>query len=392
VIPTGLAAGSYQGTMTLAPVGGQSISIPVTLTVIAPAVSAVPGALAFSYMVGGGPPQPQVIQVSGNGGNASFSATAASQGNWLVVSPASGNISAGGTVPLSVSLTNLSGFSANQTYTGSIVVSGAGGASGSTTITVTVTVSAPLPTIVSVTNAAGFNSGDIAAGEIVTVFGTALGPEAGVSVTSDLIGNSLLPTTLGGVQVLVNGVAAPLLYVGATQVSAIVPYEIASPAFITSPTLQIKYLGRSSNGFLLTQATSAPGIFTANSTGVGPGAILNANLSVNSKDNPANKSDPVVLFVTGEGQTIPQGVSGKITAATAPFPQPILPPVVTINGQSAPVVFYGEAPGIVAGVLQINVQIPTNVPSGDLPIVVTIGDHKSQLNPSGVGAVTVSVR
>jgi uncharacterized protein (TIGR03437 family) len=393
VNPGGLAAGAYQASINLVPVAGQSVSIPVTLTVSPPpAVSATPGTLTFNYVTGGVPPPAQVIQVSGNGGNGSFTATATSSGNWLLVSPASGAISGNITAPLSVSLTNLTSLTPNQTYTGSIVVSGAGGASGSTTVTVTLITSTPLPTIVKVTNAASFNSSDIAAGEIITLFGTALGPEPGVAVTPDLTVNNQLPTTLGGVQVLFNGVAAPMLYAGASQVSAIVPYEIASPVFIASPSLQIKYLGRSSNGFPLTQAMSAPAIFTANSTGVGPGAILNADLSINSKDNPASKNDPVVLYVTGEGQTIPAGASGKITAVVPPFPQPILPPVVTINGQSAPVIFYAEAPGIVAGVLQVNVQIPAGVPSGDLPVVVAIGGRNSQLSPSGIGAVTVSVR
>ena len=393
VNPGSMAPGAYQASITLVPAGGPSVSIAVNMTVTAPAtVTASPSALAFTYIPGSDPPAAQVIQVSGTGGNLSFTATANSAGNWLLVSPASGAISGGGTVPLSVSLTNLSSFKVNQTYTGSIVVAGASGASGSTTIAVSLTVSAPLPTVLRVTNAASYNSGDIAAGEIITVFGTALGPDPGVALTPDLTVNNLLPTTLGGVQVLINGVAAPMLYAGAGQVSAIVPYEIAAPAFIASPTLQIKYLGRTSNGFPLTQAASAPAIFTANSSGTGPGAILNADLSVNSKDNPATKGDPVVLYVTGEGQSIPAGVTGKLTAVTPPFPQSILPPAVTINGQSAPVVFYAEAPGLVAGVLQINVQIPATVPSGDLAIVVTIGGRNSQVTASGIGAVTVSVR
>ena len=393
VNPGSLSTGNYQGNISIMAGSGQTVSIPVTLTVSpAASVSATPANLALSYIAGSAPPQSQTIQVSGNGGTLPFSVTTTSAGNWLVVSPVSGTTSASGTIPLSVSFINLGDLKANQAYTSTIVVSGTAGASGSTTITVTISVTAPLPTIVKVTNAASFNSGDIAAGEILTIFGTALGPDQAVALTPGLIANNQLPTTMGGVQVLFSGFAAPLLYVSGVQVSAIVPYEIASPAFLVSPSLLVKHLGQSSNIVTLVQAGSAPGIFTANSTGSGPGAILNADLSVNSKDNPANPGDPVVLYVTGEGQTTPPGISGRITPVTAPFSQPILPPVVTIDGQPAQVIFYAEAPDIVGGVMQVNVQIPSSVPSGDLPVVVTIGGRSSQLTATGTGAVTVSVR
>jgi uncharacterized protein (TIGR03437 family) len=67
-------------------------------------------------------------------------------------------------------------------------------------------------------------------------------------------------------------------------------------------------------------------------------------------------------------------------------------PVVTIDGQPAQVSFYGEAPGLVAGMLQVNVQVPAAARAGDLPVAVTIGAASSQLTASGTGAVTVSVR
>jgi len=102
--------------------------------------------------------------------------------------------------------------------------------------------------------------------------------------------------------------------------------------------------------------------------------------------------------MTGEGQTNPPGVTGKITGNPTivngvPFtPQPVSRVAVTIDGQPANIVFFGEAPGIVSGVMQINVQIPANARSGDLPIVVTVGSAQSQTTGNNVGAVTVSVR
>ena len=273
------------------------------------------------------------------------------------------------------------------------MIAGTGTATGSTTIPVTLTVSVPLPTVNRITNAASFNTGSISAGEIITLFGTALGPATLTGVPAD---TTQYPTTLGGVQVTIGGFLAPLIYVRNDQVAAIVPYEINRPAFIANPVVILRYLGQSSNGVNASQAAAAPGIFTAGG-GTGPGAILNQNLSVNSAGNPANKGDVVVLYVTGEGQTNPAGVTGKVTTVSTvngqPFtPQPVSAVTVTIDGQPAQVVFYGEAPGLVAGAMQINVRIPTGARSGDLPLVVSVGGIASQTTSTGVGAVTVSVK
>jgi uncharacterized protein (TIGR03437 family) len=388
VSPTGLTPSStpYTGTVTITPTGGTAVSFPVSFTLTpASTVSASPTTMSFSYTAGSGnTPASQSITVSGNG---TFSASATSTGNWCQVNPTSG------TAPMSltVSLSNLDSLAANQSYTCTIAVNGTGTTVGSTNVTVTLSVTAPLPTIIKVTNAASFNTGSIAAGEIITIFGTSIGPSTGVSATPT---NGQFPTSagLGGVQVLVAGFPAAMIYASATQVSAAVPYEINRPAFLQNVNVQVKYLGQTSNGIALTQVATAPGIFTANSSGSGPGAILNSNLSVNSPSNPASPGSTVVLYVTGEGQTIPAGVTGQVTPNSTSFIRPVQAPTVTINGQPAQVAFYAEAPTLIAGVLQINVVIPTTAGTGDLPVVVTIGNVPSQLTSTAIGAVTVSVR
>jgi uncharacterized protein (TIGR03437 family) len=137
-------------------------------------------------------------------------------------------------------------------------------------------------------------------------------------------------------------------------------------------------------------ATTAPGLFTFNSSGTGPGAILNSDLGVNAPTNPAARGDIVVIYMTGEGETSPGGVTGKVTTIASPpaplTPGPLLPVSVTIGGQPAAWTFAGEAPGFVSGVLQLNVKVPTNIAAGDQPIVVTIGGVPSQQG------VTVSVK
>jgi uncharacterized protein (TIGR03437 family) len=259
-------------------------------------------------------------------------------------------------------------------------------ASASVTVTQPAAAPASLPTIKGVTNAASYATGAVSPGELVTIFGTAIGPATAEGATTDPA-TGKLATTIGGVQVLFNGVPAPMIYASSTQVSAVVPYEMAP---IANPSVWIKYSNRASNAFQLTTAATAPGIFTQNASGSGPGAILNQDNSLNGPGNPAAKGSIVQVYLTGEGQTIPPSVTGAITTATLPPPQvtpaPSLPVGMTINGLAALYVYAGEAPGLVAGMMQLNVKIPATALSGDLQILVSIGGNISQ------SGVTVSVR
>jgi len=140
-----------------------------------------------------------------------------------------------------------------------------------------------------------------------------------------------------------------------------------------------------SNTVTLSVSATVPGIFTKGSTGSGQGAIINQNGTVNSDANPASPGDIVLIFGTGEGQTSPMGIDGSVTGANPP--QPLASPVsVTIDGMPASVKYDGAAPGLVAGVFQINVKIPKNAGSGDLPVLVTIGNATTQ------AGVTVAVK
>jgi uncharacterized protein (TIGR03437 family) len=250
---------------------------------------------------------------------------------------------------------------------------------------------APLPPILAVTNAASYATGavsPVSPGEMVTIFGAGIGPATPAYATLDPA-TGKLATTIGGVQVLFNGVAAPMIYAGINQISAVVPYEMAP---VANPWVWIKFAGQTSNAFPLTTVATLPGLFTQNASGSGPGAILNQDgITVNTPGHPAAKGSVVTVYMTGEGQTNPAGVTGAITTATLPPPQVTptpasLPIAVTINGQPATYQYAGEAPGFVAGTMQLNVQIPSNAPSGALPIVVSIGGNSSQ------NGVTVSVQ
>ena len=108
--------------------------------------------------------------------------------------------------------------------------------------------------------------------------------------------------------------------------------------------------------------------------------VLPQDNSVNSATNPARKGSVVVLFVTGEGQTVPAGVDGKLAAGS--LPKPSAPITVHLGGPpgigtDAQVQYAGAAPGLVAGVMQINLVIPPDAPSGNVPLYFSVGNANS---------------
>jgi uncharacterized protein (TIGR03437 family) len=235
------------------------------------------------------------------------------------------------------------------------------------------------PTISGVRNGASGETGPIAAGEVISIFANAaispIGPTPGVGLQLDQSGK--VATVLGGVQVrfLDINVLAPLTFVSAGQVNALVPYDVAG---LTNVSLQVEYLGIASDPFSLQVTRTAPGIFTADGTGTGQAAALNHDgITANGPTHPELRGGNVVLFLTGEGQTTPAGITGKVTtiSPSPPItPIPLLPVSVFINGQPATVAFYGEAPGLVSGVLQLNVTIPETASPGNVfQVKVLIG-------------------
>ncbi len=230
-----------------------------------------------------------------------------------------------------------------------------------------------------VVNAASLTFGPVSPGEIITIFGDWFGPKTGIpgQLTADQQG---FTNTLADSTVLFDGTPAPLIYVSKTQISAIVPYGVMVP----STQMQVAYQGLRSDAVTLQVATAAPGLFTIDSSGTGPGAMLNQNTRVNSATTPAARNSIISLFATGEGLTSPAGVDGKL--AQAPLPQPLLPVTVQIGGREAVVLYAGAAPGLPAGVMQVNARIPAQAPSGSVPVTITVGDTISQAK------VTVAVQ
>ena len=102
---------------------------------------------------------------------------------------------------------------------------------------------------------------------------------------------------------------------------------------------------------------------------------MNADGSLNTYDNPAERGSIVALFGTGLGQTNPIGKDGKVTGDIT-LPAPVLPVGVLIDGQPAEIVYSGAAPGMLQGIVQVNIRIPDTTPAAyGLRITLTAGDY-----------------
>jgi len=249
------------------------------------------------------------------------------------------------------------------------------GNQGEGTVTVLLN-STPRPVLAAnaIANAASYVSPPltVAPGEIVTIFGQNMGPSE--LVTLRLKTPDSVDTTLAGTRVLFDGVPAPLIYVRGDQISGVVPYAVSGK---TVTRLQVEYGGVKSDAVTLRVVPAAPGIFSANSSGLGPAAVINQDGRLNSPANPAAKGSVITFFATGEGQTNPAGVDGKV--ASVPLPTPVLPLLVGIANTGAEVLYAGAAPGVVAGLLQVNVRVPTDAPSGPgVWLVIKVGEVFSQ--------------
>lgn len=367
VDPAGLGVGTYSGNVNVSAVGSAGpVSVAIALNVTGTGLlSVTPGQLYFAAQAGGSAPAAQSLTVNSASGPVGF--TAASAGNWLSVSPASGTTPAALTVAA-----NPAGLQSG-TYSGSISITPAGSqVPQEVVVTLQVNGSGTLPTITGVINAASGAIGKVSPGMTVSIFGADLGPQTAVIFTAPDAGGTVA-VTLGGTQVLIDGTAVPLLYTSSTQVNAIVPFELADKA---STELQVVYNSNSSTGMTLPVIPAEPGLFTSDGSGKGQGAILNSDSSVNNQDNPAEAGLPIVLYGTGGGLTDPPSVDGTLNPLTSTG-KLVLPATVTIGGQAAVVQYSGPAPGLVSGIIQVNAVIPAGTPSGDIPVVVTINDVAS---------------
>ncbi len=198
----------------------------------------------------------------------------------------------------------------------------------------------------------------IAPNEFISLFGTGM---AGGTVEAKSLP---LPTTLGNVQVTVNGIAAPLDYVSPTMITALVPSSISPLNNVLYATVQVSNNGALSNPVTVYTSNTAPGVF-AQPVGIGPAAAQHADYSAVSSSSPAKIGETIVIYAGG---------LGAVTPAVAPDGGPALssPPYNTVDAATIHVDFslvpattidFAGLTPTAAGLYQINVPIPAGTAS-----------------------------
>jgi len=234
-------------------------------------------------------------------------------------------------------------------------------------------------TVESVANSAGFGGPGVAPGEIVSIYGAALGPAEGRQNSGLDPLSGLLRPLLAGTQVSFDGKNAPLFYVRADQINLQVPYEIEGRS---ETRIRVRVQDLVSDPVTVKVVDAVPGIYVA--PGSSQAIVLNPDNSLNSAANPAPREDAIVIFATGAGVVEPALATGQ-PAPNSPLSW-ARAATVTIGGEAADLIFAGMTPGF-AGLLQVNARVPRNVsPGAAVPIRIGIN---GALSPEGI---TIAVR
>ncbi len=201
-----------------------------------------------------------------------------------------------------------------------------------------------------------------APGELVSIFGT--------NLASRTLTDGTLPTTLAGVQVLVNGTPAPIYFVSQGQINAVIPLGITS---LTATIQVINGMG-SSNTVTNYIGQTAPGVFNS----ITLPAIQHSDYTMVTPTSPAKIGETLLVYLTGLGEV---GASGNSTATFT----------ASIGGQAAPVVFTGTQ-STVGGGYQMNVTVPSGVAAGNVYLDISGPDsYNSEVVVPVAAAGTVTV-
>ncbi len=241
-----------------------------------------------------------------------------------------------------------------------------------------------LPAVLGIANAAGDQvTGRISSGELISIFGNGIGPDspAGLELTPE----GKVATKLAGTEVWIGGIPAPLTYAQKDQINAVTPYYAGQ-----TPQVRIVRDGVTVGEIRLSAIPADPGVFRYPPDPATPGALrlaaaLNEDGSVNSAENPAKPGSVVSIFTTGLGATEPPLEDGAVSLEK--LPKPKLPISVEIVGPQpeVEVTYAGQAPGFVAGAMQVNFRLPEGTISGRLFLTLKAGEFRSGMFAVEVG-------
>ncbi len=300
----------------------------------------------------------------------SVTAAAASSGTWLSAATVSGGMT------ITADPTGLAAGS----YQGTVTVA-SNALNNSVVVPVSLTVEAQAPPLAfagGVVNNGTFGNGEpVAQGDIVALFGDQF-------TYDDPVGASALPleTKLNGVQVLVNGIAAPLFFVSSGQINFEVPID-ASTASGGGGTVQVVRNSQPGNKVYVDINARVPRFILFG--GVGPYAVMTTpgGVLTGIPTHPVKVGDTIVIYAIGLGPTSPPVPSG--TASPGGNSLANVPGTTQVCfGAETPFqkvpcatpIFTGLTPGFV-GLYQINVTVPSGVKSGNGQMSLFLVDNIS---------------
>ena len=234
-------------------------------------------------------------------------------------------------------------------------------------------------------------SGPVAPGQLITLFGNAIGPSQPVDGIAG--GVTMVPTSLAGVTITFDNQPAPLLYVSSTQINVQVPFEVKSRA---STVMQLSLNGSVLVTRLFAVAPENPSVFvtskvatfTCGNVQTGPTALtlaINEDGTLNSCANPAKAGSLVSLFVNGIGTADEGAATGVLNGLN---PGGVFgPATVSVGNYSAEVDSFINQAGAISGVAQLNVRIPDTISTltPESPISVTVTLNNLAVGPLVAG-------
>jgi uncharacterized protein (TIGR03437 family) len=216
----------------------------------------------------------------------------------------------------------------------------------------------PYYTADSIANSAAGVAGLYAPNTFLTIYGQNLAYTTRGLTAADIQGTTL-PTVLGstGVRVLINNIPANIYYVSPTQVNLLVPTSlIAGPVMLQ---LVVDSLAGPAVPIML--QTAAPSLFQSD-----PATVLAVHLdnTLITAASPARAGEIIVLYASGLGPTNPAAIPNQIPQSAA-FVTPMSSFSLTINGVAVDpsLILYAGVVPTYGGLFQINLQLPSTVPS-----------------------------
>jgi len=210
----------------------------------------------------------------------------------------------------------------------------------------------------------------IAPGLLVRVRGYQIGPEN----TQRAAGGAPLPKSLGDYRLLFDGRPGALIEASRHEFLAIVPFQTTSEGKVL---VEVEGARRRLPGISVVAAPASPAVVTLESKGVVLAAVVHADGTLNSRENPAAPGSIVTIYATGLGGLVPALDDGAITASPGSL---AASPYVQVYYSDAQILYAGPAPGMVAGVYQINFRVPDTRVQGWIWLGVFSGGMRSQVD------------